>query len=110
MDDFLKEAVITSLKEMFEGSHFSICTVDKCLKITKAIPDTDEYNALHTLHCVHWAKMSPYLRDEILKRTLKMISGGGFDLSAVDLVFNKNEGSYEKPHKRKGSLLSLIRR
>jgi len=39
MDELQKEAVITAIKKMFRGSHFSICDVDKCLKITESIPD-----------------------------------------------------------------------
>jgi hypothetical protein len=102
MDDFSKEAVIAAMTKMFRGSHFSICDVDKCLKITGGIPNSSDYDALSALHCVHWSDMSPQLRQQVLEKTVGMLSCAGFDLSVLDMVFNEDEKVFQlNAHKKK---------
>ena len=55
------------MKHMFEGSHFSICDIDKCLKITGAVPNRKDYEALSALHCVNSSEMSKGLREQVLE-------------------------------------------
>lgn len=85
MNDFEKEVVITALKKMFNGGYFDICTVDKCLKLTGAIPDHQDYTALSALHCVYWSEMSQDLRNTVFEKTMVMISNPGFDLTILDM-------------------------
>lgn len=72
MDDFTKETVLIVLKNMFQGSYFSICTIDKCLEITGCIPEKHEHDCLATLHCINWSEMGSAFRQEVLNRTLAL--------------------------------------
>jgi len=105
MNDFQKEVIIAAMKKMFQGTHFSICDLDKCLKITGAIPDCEDYDALSALHCVNWSNMSPELRQAVYKKTISMLSEEGFDLSVINLMFNKEKNIFELPKKKKFKLL-----
>ncbi len=105
MDEFEKESVIAAMKKMFNGSHFSICDVDKCLKVTGSVPDSRDYNALSALHCVHWSEMSSELRDGVLEKTIAMLSNRGLDLSALEMVFNEGQDAFEIAKKKKWRLL-----
>lgn len=102
MNDLTKEVVITALRHMFEKGWLDICTIDKCLKLTGAIPDKRDYEILSALHCIHWSEMSQGLRQEVYDKTIAMISGTGFDLSSLTMVFNKQKNAYElkQPKKR----------
>ncbi len=51
-----------ALRKMFEGSHFSICTIDNILRVTRGVPDRADYDTLRLLHCVDWREMSPETR------------------------------------------------
>ena len=107
MDDFTKEVVLTAMKKMFQGSHFSICDIDKCLKLTGSIPNGQDYNALDALHCVYWKDMSPDLRKAVLDKTITMFSCEGFDLSSLEMMFNEDKKIFElkQPKKKKFKLL-----
>lgn len=59
------EVIRTAVEEMFRKGHFSICTIDQCLKITGGVPDRKAYDMLHALHCVEFKSMSPRLRLEL---------------------------------------------
>ncbi len=104
MDDFTKEVVLTALKDMFQSSSYSICTVDKCLKLTRSIPGGD-YNALSALHCVKYQDMSPGLRKSVFEKTIAMLSLEGFDLTALEMEFDQNQGCWQTPKKRRFKLL-----
>ena len=83
MDNFQKQAITIALREMFEGSHFSICAVDKCLKIAGVIPPAADYDALSALHCVHWSKMPADFRDQVFVKTLELFTHAGFPLERI---------------------------
>ena len=85
MTEFEKQAVAIALKKMFQGSHFNICTVDQCLKITGAIPPSADYNALSALHCVHWSDMPASFRDEVFVKTLELFRHSGFQIDQIML-------------------------
>jgi len=104
MNEFEKEAVITALKKMFKGSHFNICTFDKCTEIAGVIPNGRDYNALSALHCVDWKDMSPDLRNEVYQRTIDTFQLRGFDLPLLDMVFNEGSKSFELKRPPKKSL------
>src|SRR3990167_4546121 len=83
MDNFQKQAITIALREMFEGSHFSICAVDKCLKIAGVIPPAADYDALSVLHCVHWSNMPADFRDQVFVKTLELFTHAGFPLEQI---------------------------
>jgi len=109
LDDFQKEVVLTAMKKMFQGSHFSICDLDKCLKITGTIPDKKDYDSLHALHCVDWKDMSPGLRQAVLERTVSMLSSDRFDLSALEMRFNNNLKCFEVQLPKAKGILSIFK-
>ncbi len=94
MNEFETEAVLTSLKDMFKSSHFSICTVDKCLTLTNAIPNDRDYKALSAIHCVNWSEMNPKFRQTVFDKTLEVVFGEGFDLSALDMIYSDESKNY----------------
>ena len=102
MNEFEKEAVITALKKMFRGSHFNICTFDKCTEIAGVIPAGRDYRALSALHCINWGDMSPMLRSGVYHLVIETFQQEGFDLIALDMVFNKDSKVFElkKPPKK----------
>jgi hypothetical protein len=105
MDTFQKEVITTTIRHMFESANFSICTIDSCLKITGAIPNKNDYNALSALHCIKWNEMSEKLRQEVYEKTIAMLSGNGFDLSTIELSFNQQEGVFETSKRKRFRLL-----
>ena len=62
----LKElAAVTALNDMMAKGWFSICTIDNVGKMLGRNPRGEAYDILHSLHCIHFDKMPPALRDEI---------------------------------------------
>lgn len=87
-DQFTREAVATSIRTMFEGKHFSICTIDDALKALKISPIQSQYDALRPLHCVDFSSMTPALREELLIRTMALFADGcTFDLGVIERGF-----------------------
>lgn len=62
MTAFEIEAIKAALQKMWDGGHFSICTIDQILTVTKGIPNRADYDALRLLHCVNFRDMTPALR------------------------------------------------
>lgn len=61
MNDLQVMAARAALKKMLSDGYFSICTVDKILKMTGGVPNREDYDVLSTLHCVHYMDMEPEL-------------------------------------------------
>lgn len=62
----LKElAAVTALNDMMGKGWFSICTIDNVSKMLGRNPKGQAYDILNALHCVHFDKMPPALRDAI---------------------------------------------
>lgn len=57
--------VQTTVESIFKKDWFDICKLDSVLKIIGARPTGAAYNMLHALHCVHYDKMPPELRERI---------------------------------------------
>jgi len=87
MDEFHRQAAITALRVMFEGSHFSICTVDKCMKLSGCIANPKDYQALHALHCVDFAEMTQELRQMVLAKTMQIFENPKFDIGVISALF-----------------------
>jgi len=107
MDTFKQQTIITALKDMFQGTYFNICTIDKCLKIANAIPRATDYDCLSALHCVHWKNMPSELREEVYNRTLAMFSQSSFDFSILDMIFNEKNQQFET-NEPKRKVLSFL--
>jgi hypothetical protein len=90
LDAFHQQAAAVALKNMFVGDHFNICDLDNLIKLLGCIPNKKDYEALRCLHCVHWCDMSPELRGEVLKRTIRILAAVGFDTGELDGVVLKN--------------------
>ena len=108
MDDFTKEVVLTAIRDMFKGNSFSLCTIDRCLKLTGSIPDSKTYDSLSALHCISWKEMSVPLRKAVFEKTIEMLTCEGFNLSALDMIFNDEKGTFELGSS-KGKLFRLIK-
>ena len=87
-----KECVLTAIRNMFKSKNFSICTINDCLKITGGIHNQRDLDALDVLHCVPYSEMSPELRDAVFSKTLEVLSAEGFDLTILDMEFNRECG------------------
>ena len=62
----LKElAAVTALNDMMGKGWFSICTIDNVGQMLGRNPRGEAYDILRSLHCIHFDKMPPALRDEI---------------------------------------------
>lgn len=91
MDEFQKMAAKAALKDMFENkNYFSICTVDKLIKLTGCIPNKKDYEALNALHCIHWMDMGQELRSMAMMKTLQIFEQPGFDTEVLDSVFSSD--------------------
>jgi len=73
MTEFQRQTVVLALKDLAEDSVFSICTIDKCLKVA-GIPRPPNYDTLRAMHCVDYGKMPRGYREELLKQ-VAMIFG-----------------------------------
>ncbi len=63
-----------ALKKMMDGGIFFISTIDDILKVTRGVPNRDDYQALRLLHCVEFKDFPQLLRLEfpnILSRVLE---------------------------------------
>lgn len=61
MNEIQKMAAQTAMKNMLNKDYFDICVIDKILKMSNGKPSSEDYNILHTLHCVRYGDMPPEL-------------------------------------------------
>jgi hypothetical protein len=72
--DFKQAAVEQALRELFEGCHFSICSLDNIGKILGVNPSQHpDYNAVRAFHCVDYADMKPGVKHELQQRVIAML-------------------------------------
>ena len=87
MDSIQKQVMTVALKKMFTSSHFSICTIDNCLKLSGIIPDKKIYDTMRPLHCIDYKDMPDSVRNWLLDQVKEMFEyDNSFDLS----FFEKN--------------------
>lgn len=79
-------AIKTALKDMFSSKSFSICTIDKCLKIANAMCDKETYQTMSALHCIDYADMDEELREWLIITSVTLFKQEGFDLSIIDTI------------------------
>lgn len=65
MADLKQQIAITSLNSMMSKGYFDICTIDTVGKLMEVNPKGEAYTMLHPLHCVHFDKMPPDVREAI---------------------------------------------
>ncbi|KKL64721.1 hypothetical protein LCGC14_2162200 [marine sediment metagenome] len=89
MDEIDRRVAQTALKDMFERSHFNICTIDKIIQMTGCIPDKQNYNRLSALHCIHWNTMEKDVRQWCFETTINLFDNTGFDLEMINGVLRE---------------------
>lgn len=57
--------VQAAVTDLFEKDWFDICVLDKLLKIIDGRKSGKAYDMLRLMHCVHYDRMAPELRDRI---------------------------------------------
>lgn len=86
-DDTKALIAITALNKMFEGSHFSICTIDKLATMLGVRTTPEVYNQLSALHCVNWNDMPRELRSRVPALIQECLAGDAiprFELTSPD--------------------------
>lgn len=83
-------AAEAALRKMIEDSHFSICTLDKIVRMMGVKPDADAYNILSSLHCVHYNQMQPRLLEALPDLIHKVLSSPSMDASRINVVASGN--------------------
>lgn len=112
--DLQKEIAITAINTMMKRSFFSICAIDKAAKVLgMTMHRGPAYNALHALHCVDFADMSPNVRRAIpemikecfsesdvfqfpLPNTKPAVPAAGLNVIDVDAVLTEKKSSFWK--------------
>lgn len=79
-------ALKLALKKMFTENHFSICTIDSCLKLTGAIPNKEVYKIMHTVHCVNFKDMDEDFRQWLFEQSILMFQANGFDFNKFEIL------------------------
>lgn len=59
------QITLSTLKHMFEGSHFSVCKVDKLAKQNDVVFSQEHKDLFQTLHCVNWSEMHEQTREYV---------------------------------------------
>ena len=65
MSDLKQQIALTSLNNMMDKGYFDICTVDSVAELLGVNAKGDAYSMLRPLHCVHWDKMPPEVREAV---------------------------------------------
>ena len=105
MEDIQKQVVKIALRKLFTAKHFSICDIDKCLKLSQIIPNKKDYDTMSALHCIDYSDMNKDVREWLLNTVESMFMGSGFDLSFLEKEIKVIE--IEEPKQRKGFLRLL---
>lgn len=61
MNDMQRMAIEAAVRNMLQRGSISICTIDQILKMTGGVPEKEDYQVLHLLHCVDFKELSPGL-------------------------------------------------
>ena len=84
MEEIQKQVIRIALKKTLTKSYCSISDSDSCLKLSKIIPDKEDYNTMRVLHCVDYSDMTKDVQEWLLKAVENMFCGSGFDLSFLE--------------------------
>jgi len=89
------EAANAALSEMFKKGWLSICVIDSVAAMLGFSPKCEAYRILQTLHCIHFADMTPRLRESIpglIRECLMQDSFSEFVLIEPESVKAQNGG------------------
>jgi hypothetical protein len=64
--DIQVNAAAHSLQKMFNGSHFSVCTINSCKGMCGIVIQQERMNVYDAIHCVNWSDMLPEFRQQII--------------------------------------------
>lgn len=81
MNDIQTMAARAALKKMTNDGYISICTINDILKMAKRVPPAEEYEILHTIHCVSFSQMEPELIRGLPLLLQRVLGGESLDLS-----------------------------
>jgi len=99
-----RQIVATILKKMWNGGHFSICEVDRCLSILN-VARPFCYQEWHRMHCVGWNDMPKGLPERLMASVLQELSG-----SAMDAMIDKALGGENTQLKGAALLLESMQK
>lgn len=85
-------AVQTSLKTLLEAKHFSICTVDSILAVTRTVPNGRAYKALRLLHCIDYADMPRELLEELPDLLAEVFRGPMLNVPGINFANDAKTG------------------
>jgi hypothetical protein len=77
-----------ALDHLLTNNFFDITTMQKIMEVIGADRDTDAYKLLTSLHCVHYSKMRPELRDSIPQLINEALRPRGIAREVVDAVLD----------------------
>lgn len=75
-----------AVQKLFEERHFSVCDLDKVIKLVGARQGGEAYKLLSALHCVDYAKMDPELRARIPKLVNECLLEADNVIDAADVA------------------------
>ena len=60
------DAAAHSIQKMFNGNHFSICTIQDCANLCGLVIQRERMMVYQAIHCVNWNEMLPEFRKKIV--------------------------------------------
>ena len=75
MENLDKIIIQTALDEMLKSSYFSVCTIDKCLKVANIKPKQIPYDRISALHCMKYNVMPKELYDSLPQMLAEVFDG-----------------------------------
>lgn len=92
MDKIKAKVAETAMRKMLRAErHFSICTVDNCLRMLNIPADPEIYNTLRPLHCVDWADMDQELREAVIAMLASLFRGAAMPVLS-EAMFGESVG------------------
>ena len=73
--------VETALNHLFEKKWFDVCTLREIIEVMGVSRDTDAYKQLSALHCVHYDRMSPEM-----KQVLPMLINEALKIPTINIA------------------------
>lgn len=73
ISDFQQRAAKVAIAKMLTGTSFSICDFDAIAKLIGKDVGGLDYQALRTLHCVHWSDMGEQLAAQVRLKCMELL-------------------------------------
>ena len=84
-NDIDMSVLATLLNKMFhKNQHFSVCDLDKAIKLVGCVPPQRDYDRLQALHCVDYSDMAPLLREQFPDMVMRCLNAPGLPHFEVD--------------------------